>query len=64
MPTRPIDLTLQILQYATELTIASARSEGGFSHPAHVDDERYKGADVFNAWFDFLSRRVQEDLDR
>ena len=64
MPTRPIDLTLQVLQHATELTIASARPDGGFSHPSQSDDQPYKGADVFYAWFDLLSHRVQQDLDR
>ncbi len=64
MPTRPIDLTLQILQHATDLTIACVRPDGGFSHPTHADGEAYKGSDVFNAWFDIISHRAQDDLDR
>ena len=64
MATLPIDLTLQILQHATDLTIACARPDGGFLSPGSTENEPAKGVDVFGAWFETLSRRAQEGLDR
>lgn len=64
MPTYPIDLTLQLLKHATDLTIACARPEGGFVSPGSADNEPAKGVDVFGAWFETLARRAQDDLDR
>ncbi len=63
MPTRPIDLTLQILQHATDLTIACARPDG-FVSPGSIESEPSKGVDVFGAWFEILSRHAQDEMDR
>jgi len=63
MPTHPIDLTLQILQHATDLTIACARPDGGFTSPGSTENEPAKGVDVFGAWFETLSRRAQNEMD-